>query len=82
MKTVLVALLVLLTMPVRGQSPSLKSVKAVQVDVVFFDGEGTGPCSEKVLAKSFGLLVDPIRTETECGCGKPDCWLVRAKSFE
>jgi hypothetical protein len=35
------------------------------VGLTFIDGEGTGLCAEKVLAKSFGVLEDPIRTETE-----------------
>lgn len=65
MKMVLLALLALPTTAIRAQDVSLKGITQVQVDVAFTDGEGTGPCAEKVLAKSFGLLKDDVRTETE-----------------
>jgi hypothetical protein len=65
MKMVLLALLALPATAIRAQDMSLKGVKQVQVEMVFIDGQGTGPCAEKVLAKSFGLLEDTVRTETE-----------------
>jgi len=50
----------------QAQDISLKGIKQVQVDVALVDGVGTGQCAEKgVLAKSFGLLEEPIQTETE-----------------
>lgn len=61
----LLVLLALSAPAIRAQDVSLKGVTQVQVEFVFIDGEGTGPCAEKVLAKSFGLLEDTVRTETE-----------------
>jgi hypothetical protein len=65
MKMVLLALLTLPAIATRAQDMSLKGVKQVQVEIVLMDGAGTGLCAEKVLAKSFGLLEDTVRTETE-----------------
>lgn len=65
MKIALVALLAICATVVRAQDVSLKGIASVQVEILLQDGIGTGPCAEKVLAKSFGLLEDPIRTEAE-----------------
>jgi hypothetical protein len=62
---VLLASLALPATALRAQDVSLKGITKVQVELVIIDGEGTGPCAEKVLARSFGVLADPIRTETE-----------------
>ena len=65
MKILLFALVIVSMGASNAQDVSLRGVTSVQVEVVLSDGVGTGPCSEKVLAKSFGLLEDPIRTEIE-----------------
>jgi hypothetical protein len=42
----------------------IKYLKAVTVNLI--DGNGTGGCAEAgILAKTYGLLADPIRVETE-----------------
>ena len=61
--TVLLALLA--ATAIHAQPVTLKGITQVQVGVQFTDGEGTGRCTTKVLAKNYGLLEDPIRTETE-----------------
>jgi hypothetical protein len=43
----------------------LKGISQVQVQVRFYDGTGGGQCAEKVLATRYGLLPEPIKTETE-----------------
>jgi hypothetical protein len=51
--------------PACAQDMTMKGISQLQVDLAFIDGQGTGICAEKVLAKSFGVLEEPIRTETE-----------------
>ena len=65
MKMVLPVLLTLSATGMRAQDMSLKGVSQVQVGVEFVDGQGSGSCTEKVLAKNFGLLEGPIQTEPE-----------------
>lgn len=65
MRAVWTLSLVLLSTAMSAQDVSLKGITQVQVDLAFSDGEGTGSCAEKVLAKVFGLLKDEVRTETE-----------------
>jgi hypothetical protein len=65
MMTTLLFAFVAICAAAEAQDVSLKGINAVQIDLSLLDGQGTGPCSEKVRARSFGLLEDPIRTETE-----------------
>jgi len=46
-------------------TPKLKGITQVSVWVEFQEGGGMGACAETSIAKTFGILEDQVRTETE-----------------